>query len=102
MERWILPIIAIAVLSLVLPALSRLITQRTGRSKSVKGVWLLVIPIGIFLSVIAVSYFNLDLPWLAVAAGVSADLRRGGVARPVGTVAGRVLVELCRRCRAVC
>ena len=79
MERWILPIIAIAVLSLVLPALSRLITQRTGRSKSVKGVWLLVIPIGIFLSVIAVSYFNLDLPWLAVAAAVSAGVIGLGV-----------------------
>ena len=79
MERWILPIISIAVLSLVLSALSRLITQRTGRSKSVKGVWLLVIPIGIFLSVIAVSYFNLDLPWLAVAAGVSAGVIGLGV-----------------------
>ena len=72
MERWILPIIAIAVLSLALPALSRLITQHTGRSKSVKGAWSLVTPIGVFVSVIAVSYFNLDLPWLSVAAAVSA------------------------------
>ena len=74
MERWILPIIAIAILSLVLPALSRLITQRTGRSKSVKGAWSLVTPIGVFVSVIAASHFNLDLPWLAVAAGVSAGV----------------------------
>ena len=79
MERWILPIIAIAVLSLVLTALSRLITQRTGRSRSVKGVWSLVTPIGVFVSVIAVSYFNLDLPWLAVAAGVSAGVIGLGV-----------------------
>ena len=79
MERWILPIIAIAVLSLALPALSRLITQHTGRSKSVKGAWSLVTPIGVFVSVIAVSYFNLDLPWLAVAAGVSAGVIGLGV-----------------------
>ena len=79
MERWILPIIAIAVLSLVLPALSRLITQRTGRSKSVKGTWSLVTTIGVFVSVIAASCFNLDLPWLAVAAGVSAGVIGLGV-----------------------
>ena len=79
MERWILPIIVIAVLSLAFSALSRLITQRAGRSKSVRGAWSLVTPIGIFLSVIAVSYFNLDLPWLAVAAGVSAGVIGLGV-----------------------
>ena len=79
MERWILPIIAIAVLSLAFSALSRLITQRAGRSKSVRGVWSLVTPIGVFVSVIAVSYFNLDLPWLAVAAGVSAGVIGLGV-----------------------
>ena len=79
MERWILPIIVIAVLSFAFSALSRLITQRTGRSRSVKGAWSLITPIGVFVSVIAVSYFNLDLPWLAVAAAVSAGVIGLGV-----------------------
>ena len=79
MERWILPIIVIAVLSFAFSALSRLITQRTGRTKSAKGAWSLVTPIGIFASVIAVSYFNLELPWLAVAAGVSVGVIELGV-----------------------
>ena len=39
---------------------------------------------------------------LAVAARVAADLRGGGAARPVGAVAGRLLVEFCCRCGAVC
>ena len=79
MDRWILPIIVIAVLSLAFSALSRLITQRTGRTKSVKGAWSLVMPLGVFVSVIAASYFNLDLPWLAVTAGVAGSVIGMGV-----------------------
>ena len=79
MERWILPIIVIAVLSLAFSALSRLITERTGRTKSVKGAWSLVMPLGTFVSVIAASYFNLDLHWLAVVAGVAGSVIGLGV-----------------------
>ncbi len=89
MERWILPIIAIAVLSLTLSALSRLITQRTGRTKYVEGPWSLVVPVGVFVSVIGASFLSLDLPWLAVTAGVSAGI----IGLCVQGIAGRKLPE---------
>ena len=89
MERWILPITAIAVLSLTLSAPSRLITQHTGRTKSVKGAWSLVVPVGVFVSVIGTSFLNLDLPWMAVAAGISAGI----IGLCVQGIAGRKLPE---------